>query len=713
MYLKYFQVVNYKNLKNARFEFGKGANTIIGENDSGKSNAVAAMRILLDDDFYYSIKRLKETDFSRSLGEWRGHWIILSAFFDEITENDFENELCRELTPEEENTAFLRSFIRCSGYGYGTVTLLIRPIKSIRKALSSAMSIEEFNKVRQGIRLKDYEFVFTSRSQTDFTDPDTYRKIVGDFSTGNCPDPDEDDAEILGTHIDILNVWQHISMSYIDALRDADGELHKSKNPIRRIFDTLQDDIAEEDVQSIQTKIRDLNEHLSKIPQILNMGSEINEKLQDIVGLVYSPEINVESRLKEDIDSVARYLSLTPAGEESIDELGLGHLNILYIALKLVEFDTNRNHEILNIMVVEEPEAHIHTHIQRTLFDNLKVIKNYTQVIMTTHSTHISEVSNINSVNVLKTQNSISTVMRPTNGLDEFGEKYLELKDLSLSKCIERYLDAKRSVLLFSKGVILVEGDAEEILIPALVKQAYGVSLDELGIGIINIGSVSFEYIASIFGDERIRRYCSIITDLDAQVKGAKKGSEGAATRGLSRKEKLSGLYQDNRWVTPFFAPHTFEVDFFDNTKNRKYLKDIIQKHYSRESTISKYVDALDAEEADRYDAVLAIADSVGKGWLATLLAQSISHDVQIPKYIIEALSFASQGIIDAQIIKKMLLHVLNLHDEGASLKEKIQAENTENEIREVAKAFIGTFFDNSLALFLMKHTEYASNGSI
>ena len=49
MYLKYFQIVNYKNLKNARFEFGKGANTIIGENDSGKSNAVTAMRILLDE----------------------------------------------------------------------------------------------------------------------------------------------------------------------------------------------------------------------------------------------------------------------------------------------------------------------------------------------------------------------------------------------------------------------------------------------------------------------------------------------------------------------------------------------------------------------------------------------------------------------------------------------------------------------------------------
>ena len=81
MYLKYVQIINYKNLKNIRFEFTKGANTIIGENDSGKSNALTAIRILLDDNYYYNTKRLKETDFSYSLGDWKGHWIIISAFF--------------------------------------------------------------------------------------------------------------------------------------------------------------------------------------------------------------------------------------------------------------------------------------------------------------------------------------------------------------------------------------------------------------------------------------------------------------------------------------------------------------------------------------------------------------------------------------------------------------------------------------------------------
>ena len=81
MYLKYVQIVNFKNLKNVRFEFSKGANTIIGENDSGKSNALTAIRILLDDNYYYNTKRLKETDFSYALGDWKGHWIIISAFF--------------------------------------------------------------------------------------------------------------------------------------------------------------------------------------------------------------------------------------------------------------------------------------------------------------------------------------------------------------------------------------------------------------------------------------------------------------------------------------------------------------------------------------------------------------------------------------------------------------------------------------------------------
>lgn len=73
-----------------------------------KSNAMTALRILLDDTYYYNTKRLKENDFSDSLGNWKGHWIILSAVFGKITSEDKETEVCAGIVPENENEEFLK-----------------------------------------------------------------------------------------------------------------------------------------------------------------------------------------------------------------------------------------------------------------------------------------------------------------------------------------------------------------------------------------------------------------------------------------------------------------------------------------------------------------------------------------------------------------------------------------------------------------------------
>ena len=187
MYLKYVQIVNYKNNKSSILEFGKGANTIIGENDSGKSNAMTAIRILLDNTFIYSAKRLKESDFSDVLGDWRGHWIIISAFFDEITEEDKTNEICSEIIPSKEDQDFLKSYIRCKNNNYGTLTLFIRPIKKIRNELHNTRNKEEFDEIKSKISLLDYEFYYTSRSQADFTDINTYKKLLGILKKEHMP----------------------------------------------------------------------------------------------------------------------------------------------------------------------------------------------------------------------------------------------------------------------------------------------------------------------------------------------------------------------------------------------------------------------------------------------------------------------------------------------------------------------------------------------
>lgn len=714
MFLKYLQIVNYKNLRSARFSFVEGVNTVIGENDSGKSNAMTALRILLDDTYYYNTKRLKENDFSDSLGKWKGHWIILSAVFGKITSEDKETEVCAGIVPENENEEFLKSYIKSGEDDIGVISLFIRPQKQVRKKLSEITDIAEFEEERKKIKISDYEFYYTSRAQTDFTDKDIYTKIVGDLEKEQCSDPDEDDDRILGCKLNIADVQDHISVVFIDALRDAASELGKPKNPIRRIIESVESLIKESELNTIKSEIVQLNKSISEVEQVELVGRKINEKLLDMIGMVYSPEIILQSGLKDDINSLSRYLFMKPSKQNDIDSLGLGHLNMIYMALKIVEYEVNRTRELINIMIIEEPEAHIHTHIQRTLFDKLKVTKDYTQIITTTHSTYLAEVSEVKNINILKSIGSNSISMQPSQGLDEFGKKNLQLKNLKLSDCIERYLDSKRSVLLFSKGVVLVEGDGEEILIPNLIKNALGVSLDEMGIGLVNVGSVSFEYIASLFSEERIKRTCAIVTDEDIQIveTDSKLYKAEAEKRGKSRKKKLADLYGTNPWVESFFAPHTLEVDFAlaDARANSDYISEVVELNYVDTNTIKRHKENLkQGTDAACANTVLTLARDMGKGWYATTLSNYIDIAVTVPQYILGAIAFASKEVISIDIVFKMIEYSLSGYDEKEVLALKKESEKikTQEERKEFIKKFRERYKDDVVAKFLEEVDKY------
>jgi predicted ATP-dependent endonuclease of OLD family len=128
--------------------------------------------------------------------------------------------------------------------------------------------------------------------------------------------------------------------------------------------------------------------------------------------------------------------------------------------------------------------------------------------------------------------------------------------------------------------VVLVEGQAELVMIPALVKSVFGLSLDEMGISIIAMDCAFFEHVAVIFHNDRVRRRCAIVTDLDRSLlelpndeatdNAQQKHCRAAQTVGERRRESLRNFAQDNRWVEAFFAEHTFEVDFLRNDLLRR-----------------------------------------------------------------------------------------------------------------------------------------------
>lgn len=88
MHISKLTLINYRNFAKANFHFNKGVNTVIGENGSGKSNVLRALRLLLDDNMVRASRRLDAEDFHRGLGSWKGHWIIIGVEFQEVSQDE-------------------------------------------------------------------------------------------------------------------------------------------------------------------------------------------------------------------------------------------------------------------------------------------------------------------------------------------------------------------------------------------------------------------------------------------------------------------------------------------------------------------------------------------------------------------------------------------------------------------------------------------------
>lgn len=189
----------------------------------------------------------------------------------------------------------------------------------------------------------------------------------------------------------------------------------------------------------------------------------------------------------------------------SENKIGLGTLNQLYMALELLLFETEGN--ILNLCLIEELEAHLHPQAQlRTIkhFQNKNNENN--QIILTTHS--ITLASSVKLENLILCKNNKTYSM---------GAEYTKLEEHDY-KFLEMFLDATKANLFFAKGVILVEGTAENILVPTIA-EIIGKPLHEYGVSVVNVGNIAFLRYSKIFlrknKEEKLKIPVAIITDLD------------------------------------------------------------------------------------------------------------------------------------------------------------------------------------------------------
>lgn len=644
MYISKLSIRNYRNFKNISLDFQKGVNTIIGENGSGKTNILYALRLLIDENLPRNI-RFHESDFNRSLNQWKGHWIIIQIEFSELDVSEEAQAIAMHKAGSMEEYDSTK----------GTYSLIFRPRENKRRELyeysqSSAASSAELQAIQNSITLNDYEFTYRGRGNTDFSVEENYLKYVGNFNKITFPNPDDEQEDIYGTRLYGFSIPNELSCTFIKALRDVEADLRSYRdNPLLSLLRGKEKSIDVAKRESIEAKVVELNSEISELEEVKEISDGITNSIRQAVGETYAPNIEIKSEVPSEIERLLQSLKLwvgdsdEPDYKGRVGELSLGGANLIYLSLKLLEYEKVKVlNKIANFLLIEEPEAHIHTHIQKTLFDKLH--SHNTQVIITTHSTHISSVSKISSVNILSRSNKEALVFNPSKGLEP-----------SQITALERYLDAVRTNLLFAKGVALVEGDAEQILIPILFKKVFGISLDEIGVSLINIGSTGFQNIATLFHNDRVRKNCAIITDLDQSILELPKDEkddtvEERACRnsqksGALRKIALDDFCKDNVWVSPFYGEYTFEVEFI-KAGNSFEVAQLVNKQYKREADRNKINNLLENNEVNIYGKeVLRLANSFGKGWFALMLEDHIFHLTSIPDYILKAIAFASPHI--------------------------------------------------------------------
>lgn len=619
MILSELKIYNFRRFKSVNgapglhITFHKGLNALIGENDSGKTAIIDALKLVLltqsseyirpvDEDFY------KPTD-DDACSEFK-----IDCSITEFTQHEAKNFI--------EYLIFKKNGDEIEY----TLELHYRAWK-------------EGQKIFQELRVGDVDDGISIDGKARDLLKSVYLKPLRDAEREMSSGRGSRISQILLNHPVFKDKKEH---KVLEIIRDANKNIEEyfTNDDGKCILKTIRDNLElfNEKGQANNAELKTSNIQLKAILESLSLSA---------------PELNP----------------------------GLGELNLLFIAAELLLLKDD-NDGGMKLALIEELEAHLHPQAQLRLISYLQneYNENDVQIIISTHSPILASKINLKNLILMKDGNGYDLAEEMT-GLQKGDYLFLQ-----------RFLDSTKSNLFFAKGIIMVEGDAENILIP-VIADILGYPLEKYGVSIVNVGSTAFLRYSGIMvrkDGSTIGIPVSVITDCDVQpydvapLTKDRKFNEKTAESAQAEKEKNEKYtngsvhgFTSPRWTLEYcVAMSSLSEDFH---KAVHYGKKILNAREYISLTDEKITEANQAaEEESRQWQGLSQAENAykiynlmlnedGKSSLKAIVAQCLASILRWK------ISVISDGLVQEKMFDLDLYGLKTDEQKKAELKAKLE----------------------------------------
>ena len=636
--MKVFNFRQFKSVDGApglKITFHKGLNALIGENDSGKTAVIDALKLVLLTQSNEYI-RPSDEDFYKPVGEDACSEFKIDCTISEFTQNEAKNFI-----------EYL-SFNKTEDVIEYTLELHYRAWK-------------EGHKIYQELR-------------------------VGDIDDG---------ISIDGKARELLKAV------YLKPLRDAEREMSSGRSS--RISQILLNHPVFKDKKehAVLEIIRDANKHIEKYFTDDTDGKRILQTIRSNLESFSDKGQASDAELKtSDIQLKAILESLSLNAPEI--NPGLGELNLLFVAaeLLLLKDDTDGG---LKLALIEELEAHLHPQAQLRLISYLQneYNENDVQIVISTHSPILA--SKINLKNLI--------LMKNGTGYDlAEGQTGLQKGDYLF---LQRFLDSTKSNLFFAKGIIMVEGDAENILIP-VIADILGYPLEKYGISIVNVGSTAFLRYSGIMvrkDGTDIGIPVSVVTDCDIKPEYStnptthEKEFNERETKSVETQEEKNSKYTTGS-VQGFTSPRwTLEYCIAMSCLSDDFHKAI---HYGKKVLNAREYIAL---TDDKIDEANRDAEAEAPAWNGFSAAEKAYH---IYDLMLNGDGKSSLKAIVAQCLASLLRWKISIIPDGLTQEKMFDLDLYGFKTDEGKKAALKSEIENDPFLsYIVKAIKYAAGETL